>query len=98
MSSDSSARHSGATFGTVGEVVEQRNDAATEIRDFGEGVSFPAFVGGDKRLPDRHIRSGRGKVPRPDETESRQIGDEWVELDTASAHTGFGVCNASLNV
>ena len=39
----------------VGELVERRDDAATEISNFGEGVNFPASVGGDERLPDPHV-------------------------------------------
>jgi hypothetical protein len=39
----------------VGEFVENGDDAATEICDFGEGVSLPAFVGGDECLPHPHM-------------------------------------------
>ena len=39
----------------VSQVIEQRNDAATELRDLGEGVCFPAVVDGFEGLPDSDI-------------------------------------------
>jgi hypothetical protein len=73
----------------VGQLVEQRDQAATELRDLGEGVDFPALVGGDEILADLHVGRPR-KAPRPDRTEVGQLGDELIELDATGAIAGAG--------
>jgi hypothetical protein len=45
----------------VSVVVEHWNDAATEFRDFREGVNFAASVDCDESLPDLHISDRRAR-------------------------------------
>ena len=45
----------GGHIRNVGEVVENRDDATPELRDFREGVNFPTPVGRDEGLPDPHV-------------------------------------------